>query len=315
MGTPTIGGTLTGSVTEGSGAIVTGNLDDVGLFTGNDDDTWTIRTGPSYGSATINATTGVWSYDLNDSHPVVKALDPGDTLTDTFRVRMLDADGRFDEKLVTITIHGAFCFAEGTLIDTPDGPSPVERLTPGQMIDTLDHGAQPLRWIGHMRFSAAALAHNDTLRPVRIEAGALGPGCPQRPLRVSRQHRMLVTGQSRRVFGADEVLIPAIQLADLPGIALDRTAGALSYYHLLFDRHEVLRANGAPCESFLLGPQALRTLSPVAHAEIAALFPEILDPAFQAQPARALGRDGQQIRNWRRALSRTAEAPLEALPA
>lgn len=314
MGAPTIGGTITGSVTENSGAVITGNLDDVGLLTSNTDDTWSISSAASYGTATINPTTGVWSYDLNDSHPAVHALDPGDTLIDTFTVFMLDEDGRSDTQVVTITINGAVCFAAGTMIDTPEGPRAVERLKPGQLVETADHGAQPLRWIGRMRFTAAEVAGDAGLRPVRIETGALGPGCPSRPLRVSRQHRVLVTGEVPRVFGAEEALIPAIQLTGLPGIAVEEKPAAVTYYHLLFDRHEVLRANGAPCESFLLGPQALQTLSPEARAEIALIFPEILAPGFTARPARALGRDGRQVRTWLRALARAEAAPLEVSP-
>ncbi len=38
------------------------------------------------------------------------------------------------------------CFAAGTLIDTPEGARAVETLTPGDLVMTLDHGAQPIRW-------------------------------------------------------------------------------------------------------------------------------------------------------------------------
>ncbi|MFX0541521.1 Hint domain-containing protein [Roseovarius sp. S4756] len=297
MGTPTIGGDTSGSVLEGSGAIVTGNLDDVGAFTGANDDTWSISSAAGYGTATINPTTGVWSYDLNDSNPVVKALDPGDTLTDVFTVTMLDSDGRTDTQDVTITINGAVCFASGTLIETEDGPRPIEELTPGQMIMTADHGAQPLRWIGSMRYSAAQLQKDETLCPILIEAGALGADCPQEALSVSRQHRMLVRGAAARdAFGSGEALIPAIHLVGLPGIMLDRHRAGVTYYHLLFDIHQIVFGNGAPSESLLLGPQALRTLPARSLAEIAALFPQIHEAGFTAEPARRLARGGRQMR-------------------
>lgn len=316
MGAPTIGGVTTGSVTENSGAVITGNLDDVGFATSNTDDTWSISSSASYGTATINPTTGVWSYDLNDSHPAVHALDPGDTLTDVFTVFMLDADGRSDTQVVTITINGAVCFAAGTMIETPDGPCPVETLTAGDLVETVDHGPQPLRWIGRMSFSAAQAARDASLRPVRIEPGALGPGCPRTPLRVSRQHRLLVTGEvALCAFGTSEALIPAIQLTDLPGIALERSAGRITYYHLLLDQHEILLADGAPCESFLLGRQALRTLSPEALAEVAEIFPDIRAPGFVPRPARTLGRDGRRIRAWLRALARGDKTPIELVSA
>lgn len=297
MGSPTIGGDTTGTVLEGSGAIVTGDLDDVNPFTDDNDDTWSISSAASYGTATINPTTGAWSYDLNDANPVVHALQPGDTLTDIFTVRMLDADGRADTQDITITINGAVCFARGTLIETANGRRPIERLTPGQQIMTLDHGAQPLRWIGEMTFDAGQLQRDETLCPVVIEAGALGPGCPSRTLSVSRQHRMLARGPAvRQVFDGDEVLVPAIRLVGLPGIAVDRNCTAITYYHILFDAHQIVFANGAPSESFLLGRQALRTLSPENLARIAALYPEINDPDFAPCPARPLPQTGRQMR-------------------
>lgn len=46
---------------------------------------------------------------------------------------------------------GFFCFAAGTLIATPGGDRPVEGLLPGDSVTTLDHGPQPLRWIGARR--------------------------------------------------------------------------------------------------------------------------------------------------------------------
>ncbi|PPB82477.1 Hint domain-containing protein [Albidovulum inexpectatum] len=58
----------------------------------------------------------------------------------------------------------------------------------------------------------------------------------------------------------------------------------VTYYHLLFERHEIARSNGAWSESLHPGgwlieqDESLRT-------EIAALFPEILCSETQALPA------------------------------
>ena len=40
------------------------------------------------------------------------------------------------------------CFAAGTMILTAEGERAIETLTAGDMVWTLDHGYQPLRWIG-----------------------------------------------------------------------------------------------------------------------------------------------------------------------
>ena len=41
-----------------------------------------------------------------------------------------------------------YCFAEGSRLRTPGGEIRVERLSVGDMVDTLDHGPQAIRWIG-----------------------------------------------------------------------------------------------------------------------------------------------------------------------
>jgi hypothetical protein len=40
------------------------------------------------------------------------------------------------------------CFTAGTLIDTPTGAKPVETLRTGDLVHTLHHGPQSIRWIG-----------------------------------------------------------------------------------------------------------------------------------------------------------------------
>lgn len=168
------------------------------------------------------------------------------------------------------------CFVAGTMILTASGPAPVETLAVGDMIWTRDRGYQPLRWTGTSRFDAIDLRLRPKLRPVRIAAGALGPGSPSRTLRVSRQHRILLrSDQARRLFGTDEILAPACQLTDLPGIEPDGELTDVTYHHLMFDAHEVLESDGALTESFYPGPQAMQAMGPEALAQIAAIFPEL----------------------------------------
>lgn len=161
---------------------------------------------------------------------------------------------------------GPPCFTPGTLIDTAEGRVPVEHLRPGVAVLTRDHGAQPLRWIGRQRHHAAG-----AFAPVRFMAGALGN---TRDLLVSQQHRMLITGwRAELLFGEPEVLAPARHLVNGDTIHL-QPGGEVDYIHLLFDRHEIITAEGIPSESFYpLGPvaEADRAL----QAELHALFPDM----------------------------------------
>lgn len=170
------------------------------------------------------------------------------------------------------------CFTAGTMIRTPDGQRPVEALSVGDLVWTRDHGPQPIRWRGARRLGADALAANANLRPIRIRAGALGAGQPAQDLVVSPQHRILVRSAiAARMFGAREILVPAKQLLDIPGIEIDHEAVEVTYLHLMFDHHEVLMSNGAETESLYPGPMAVAALGAEAATEIRAIFPELLE--------------------------------------
>ncbi|MEM6727098.1 MAG: Hint domain-containing protein [Pseudomonadota bacterium] len=172
----------------------------------------------------------------------------------------------------------AVCFCAGTLIATREGARPVEDLVAGDMILTRDNGFQRLRWKKSRRLDASA-----HLAPVRFETGALGKGLPRRPLRVSPQHRMLMRSKvAARMFGTAEVLIAAKKLLGLPGVTQEGP-GPVSYHHLLFDRHEIVLAEGAPTESLHLGDQALRAMDRAQRDELREIFPD-LRLAIPARP-------------------------------
>ena len=182
------------------------------------------------------------------------------------------------------------CFARGTRILTRSGARPIEALRAGDLVVTVDHGAQPVRWIGCFRLDPAQLAAAPKLRPVRIAAGMLGRGLPLRDLVVSPQHRILVQSPiARRLAGTEEVLVAAHLLAGLPGIGLDTRGQSVEYWHLLLDRHEVIFAEGAPSESLHLGSEAEKTFNAETRAEILRLLPALPAPARPFLPGR-LGR-------------------------
>jgi hypothetical protein len=56
----------------------------------------------------------------------------------------------------------------------------------------------------------------------------------------------------------------------------------VTYVHVLFDRHEVVFAEGAQSESLYTGDEALKALGEAARAEIFRLFPDL---ARRAEPA------------------------------
>jgi hypothetical protein len=54
-----------------------------------------------------------------------------------------------------------------------------------------------------------------------------------------------------------------------------RVSKSVSYIHILFDEHEIVRADGAWSESFQPGEMTLEGLGAEQRAEILALFPEL----------------------------------------
>ncbi|MBQ1203957.1 MAG: Hint domain-containing protein, partial [Loktanella sp.] len=148
------------------------------------------------------------------------------------------------------------CYVAGTTIKTPAGGRLIEELQLGDLVDTLDHGPQPIRWIGK-----STVKGTGKLAPVRITAGALGLNQPDRDLLVSRQHRVMLSSKiCERMFGMTEMLVPAIKLVGLPGVDVAETGDDVTYYHLMTDAHEVIFAQGVASETLLTGAQALIAL-------------------------------------------------------
>jgi hypothetical protein len=63
----------------------------------------------------------------------------------------------------------------------------------------------------------------------------------------------------------------------------------------VFDRHEIVYANGAPAESLYLGKDASRALPPEALEEVMLLFPGLVSTSVH-QMARATPETGRQSR-------------------
>lgn len=179
------------------------------------------------------------------------------------------------------------CFAKGSEIATQRGLVPVEDLIAGDMILTADHAYQPLRWIGQRDLSLYELNKRPNLRPIVIKAGALGTNLPSKDLRLSPQHRVVLRSKvALRMFGEHEIMVAAKHLVNDSSIFIDEESQGVSYFHLLFDRHEIIFSNGAATESLFAGPQALQSLSNPALQEVLTLFPQLNDDNYRPQAAR-----------------------------
>ncbi|SFU88292.1 Hint domain-containing protein, partial [Aliiroseovarius crassostreae] len=148
------------------------------------------------------------------------------------------------------------CFVNGTLIDTVEGPVPVEDITAGMKVITRDNGPQPVLWVGAQELSFANIAANPKSAPVLINPGALGDGLPEQTLMVSPQHRVLVRSKvAQRMFGSDEVMVPAVKLIELDGVERVSPQNGVTYHHILCANHDMVRADGHWSETLYFGGQ------------------------------------------------------------
>jgi hypothetical protein len=177
------------------------------------------------------------------------------------------------------------CFAPGTMIRTPLGPRPVEALRPGDLVDTLDSGALPVRWV---RRNAQWLdGPRQGNFPILVAAGALGPGRPEQDLVLSPQHRVLVGGggQLETIF-AGEYFAPAKALTGLPGIREMCGRTRITWVHYAFESHQVVFSNGSQTESLLLGPMVRRGLAASEIRDLDAIFGAPSRAGWNGAPAR-----------------------------
>ena len=97
-----------------------------------------------YGALTIDQT-GDWKYLLNNNQPNVQALAQGETVTDSFPVRVTDQFGAFDTKTVNVTVTGtndAPVITSAVTVGSVTEDDPIHQSATGTLTATdVDHGA------------------------------------------------------------------------------------------------------------------------------------------------------------------------------
>ena len=138
------------------------------------------------------------------------------------------------------------CFLAGTRIETPSKEAAIETLAVGDEVTTLEQGVRAARrvtWIGTRRIELAGL-DEDAARaaaPVRIRAHAFADNMPARDLLVTGDHGIFHMGG----------LIPARMLVNGASILRESECVGYRVFHLEFERHAILFADGLPAESYL----------------------------------------------------------------
>ncbi len=166
----------------------------------------------------------------------------------------------------TVGSLGPACFLRGTWLDTPQGPRRIDTIRAGDLVCTRDHGPRPVLWVGYSPVDGMG-----EYAPIRFEMGSIGN---DRPLLVSPLHRILIADwRAPYYFGEDEVFVHAKHLVNGRSIrrVLRKTA---EYFHVMFDRHEIVQAHGAASESFYPGDTILHANAEIL-AQIAVIMPQV----------------------------------------
>ena len=229
------GGDAAGAITfVGSGGtlIIDGATPPSGTISGFSTGDAIVFSGLSFSGAsvtsagnTITVTSGGTSYALNlDS---VTNPPPAYTLVD---------DGGLAELVP--------CYTAGTRILTPRGEVLVEDIAVGDTVVTVREGGPATRkvvWTGRRRLDLTRHPDPEFLAPIRILAGAIAHGVPERDLLLSPHHAVYLDGY----------LYEALALVNGATIRQELDTREVTYHHIELEQHDIMLAEGLPAESFL----------------------------------------------------------------
>lgn len=135
------------------------------------------------------------------------------------------------------------CFLRGTRIRTVSGYRKVETLSVGDALPTLFGGTRRIRAVRRLRFEKHSVtgAWREKDLPVCVRRSALDDNVPHADLCLTGAHAIYLQG----------VLVPVSSLIN--GATITRVEAprqdVLEYFHVELDGHDVIDAEGAPCET------------------------------------------------------------------
>jgi len=186
-----------------------------------------------------NVSESAASYIVNANDTVTLNFSGGVTYTLAFGNTAGLSVAISGSNFVITSSAGPVCFASGTRIRTVRGEIAVEDLTVGEFVVTGSGEIRPVVWIGHRHIEQP----RPGAWPVCVRAGAFGDGQPMRDLRLSPGHAVCVD-----VLG--EIFTPVSGLINGLTILAEPVA-EVTYWHVELESHDVLLAEGLPCESYM----------------------------------------------------------------
>jgi hypothetical protein len=142
------------------------------------------------------------------------------------------------------TLIEVTCFCSGTRILGLHGEILAEDIAVGDELITMRENGpatQKVIWTGRRAIDISRHPQPELVRPIRITAGAIASGVPERDLRLSPEHAIYLGGN----------LFTAMSLINGTTIFQEQNTSHVTYHHIELETHDILMANGLPCESYL----------------------------------------------------------------
>ncbi|MBT8475073.1 MAG: hypothetical protein HKO95_10825 [Rhodobacteraceae bacterium] len=203
-------------------------------------------------------------------------------LTRRFEVTWLNENGDIDNFMrvapaIPIFEQAFSAFSHGALIGTTEGQVAVEDLVPGMEVETAGGETATLKWIGAITLvPGAPVTGDEPQRLYRITADSFGLGRPATDVTLGPAARLLNRDPAiRNALGCEAALAPVSSLEDGMGVVALNPVSPMRVYHLAFDSHQVILANGIEVESYHPGPDAHYSMSSELRELFVSLFPHI----------------------------------------
>lgn len=178
-------------------------------------------------------------------------------------------------------------FTPATPVPTDSGERAVEEIGPRDRALARDSGFRRVVRAGRRNRSAADLARDPALAPVRIRAGALGPRVPDCDPIVPPQHRLLPAGVRVGLLSAEsEVLAPAVHLIGQRGVGRLAAPRPPRSLDPMCEHHQILRSAGAWSRSAQPGAAVLSDMDCGPRGRILALLPALAGGAIRPPASR-----------------------------
>lgn len=202
-----------------------------------------------------------------------------------FEALALGPDGDLIEVVQRAPSHPAFetafmALARGTLLATENGPVAVEDLLPGTRVETRDAGFQVVTWVGSTILSSQTPLAQFPARLFRIPVDSFGPSRPMPDLMLAPHARLLHRSpKMREMFSYESALTKISAFEDGYSVLRVAPASPVTVYHVAFEKHQILRANGLEIESFHPGNDLSRQLGTDSLRLFMSFFPHLETPA------------------------------------